>query len=68
MYVCICNAVTESQIVEAVKTGARTLEDLRQELGVSAQCGACADFARETLAHAKKALRAESSSGETETP
>ena len=42
MYVCICNAVTEHQIAEAVKTGARTLLDLRRDLGVSSECGCCA--------------------------
>ena len=57
MYVCICNVVTENQIVEAVKSGARSLADLRRDLGVSAECGACANFAQETLERAKEAQR-----------
>lgn len=59
MYVCICNAVTEHQIEEAVRSGARTLADLRRDLGVSAECGACATYARECLEHAKQQQRAD---------
>ncbi|MFB1029171.1 MAG: (2Fe-2S)-binding protein, partial [Thauera sp.] len=42
MYVCVCNAVTERQIHHAAAQGARTLRDLRQSLGVTAECGRCA--------------------------
>ena len=49
MYVCICQAVTERQIHQAVHAGARTLQDLRRELGVAAECGRCATCARQCL-------------------
>ncbi|AWI79660.1 MAG: bacterioferritin [Betaproteobacteria bacterium HGW-Betaproteobacteria-13] len=49
MYVCVCNAVTESHIEEAVRKGATTLRHLRLELGVSAECGRCATCARDCL-------------------
>lgn len=52
MYVCICQAVTERQIHQAAQNGARTLKDLRHCLGVSAECGRCAQCAREYLASA----------------
>lgn len=42
MYVCVCRAVTERQIVQAVAEGARCLKDLRSTLGVTVECGACA--------------------------
>ena len=59
MYVCICNAVTEGQIEQAVHDGARTLADLRRDLGVSAECGCCANYARECLEQAKDKQRRE---------
>jgi bacterioferritin-associated ferredoxin len=42
MYVCLCNAVTDSQIRRAVEEGATRMCDLRAELGVAADCGKCA--------------------------
>ncbi|MDP3539792.1 MAG: (2Fe-2S)-binding protein [Azonexus sp.] len=49
MYVCICKAITDSQIREAAQGGARTLKDLRRELGVGLDCGRCASCALECL-------------------
>ena len=49
MYVCVCKAVTDRQIREAVHGGARSLSDLRRELGVTADCGICASCARDCL-------------------
>lgn len=49
MYVCVCNAVTERHIDEAVRQGSSTLRHLRQELGVTAECGRCAVCARDCL-------------------
>jgi len=37
MYVCICQAVTDSQIRHAAQAGATTLKDLRRDLGVTAR-------------------------------
>ena len=49
MYVCVCHAVTERQIHDAAREGARTLKDLRRELGVTSDCGRCASCARDCL-------------------
>lgn len=49
MYVCICQAVTDSQIRHAAQAGATTLKDLRRDLGVTAECGRCASCARQCL-------------------
>lgn len=56
MYVCVCQAVTDRQIHEAAMGGARTLKDLRRDLGVTRDCGRCATCARDCLkeAHACK--------------
>jgi bacterioferritin-associated ferredoxin len=52
MYVCICAAVTERQVRDAVRDGVRTLDHLQATLGVGAGCGCCREFAREVLAQA----------------
>ena len=49
MYVCVCNAVTERHIEQAVRHGARRMRDLRQSLGVAAECNRCAKSARQCL-------------------
>lgn len=55
MYVCVCRAVTERQISEAVNGGARSLKDLKQELGVARDCGLCAPCARICIEEARRA-------------
>lgn len=49
MYICICNAVTESKIRQAVTDGARSLRDVSGRTGCSTQCGRCVGLAREVL-------------------
>lgn len=49
MYVCICNAVTDSAIRTAVNEGARSLRDLSAKTGCSTQCGRCVPVAREVM-------------------
>ena len=56
MYVCICNAITETQIREAAESGADDLWTLQRELGVASGCGSCKEVATEILSE----LRAES--------
>jgi bacterioferritin-associated ferredoxin len=41
MYVCLCNAVTESEVHDAIAGGACTLDHLRATLKVSNCCGSC---------------------------
>ena len=55
MYVCVCNAVTERQIVKAVEAGCQTMKDLRDELGVGVCCGRCVGCARSVLRQTVKA-------------
>jgi bacterioferritin-associated ferredoxin len=49
MYVCICNAVTDSAIRQAVSEGARSLRDLSARTGCSTRCGRCVHTARGVL-------------------
>lgn len=46
MYVCICHAVTDRQIRNAVRDGARSMRDISRELSVSTCCGKCGVTAR----------------------
>lgn len=50
MYVCICKAVTDSEICRAVAGGAVTIEDLQACLPLGSGCGKCLDEAS-TLLH-----------------
>ncbi len=54
MYVCICKGVTDRDIHYAASRGARTVKDLRRELGVAAECGKCASCAHEVLREARR--------------
>ena len=49
MYICLCNAITDRQIVEAAKEGARSPEDLASGLGVGLCCGRCTECAHALL-------------------
>lgn len=54
MYVCVCQAVTERQIHQAAREGARNLKDLRQTLGVTSECARCAECAHRCLKEARE--------------
>ena len=49
MYVCVCNAVTDSQVLRAAQAGVRSLRGLQAHLGVGLECGRCARYARHLL-------------------
>lgn len=57
MYVCLCNAVTDGQIRQAVEEGVTSMRLLRQELGVAACCGRCAQHAKDLLQETIKRTR-----------
>jgi bacterioferritin-associated ferredoxin len=46
MYVCICNAVTDKEIRQAVRLGATSVKHLKESLGVAGNCGKCASCAK----------------------
>ena len=49
MYVCICNAVTEADIKQAVEDGANCLQHLKSKLNVATGCGSCACEAKSCM-------------------
>jgi len=52
MYICLCNAITEKQIICAAEEGARSPGDLAQGLGVGLGCGRCVSCAKSVLVEA----------------
>lgn len=57
MYVCVCNAVTEKQIFNAVKKGAKTVKHLKDTLGVASECTSCVGCAKSCLKAAHETLK-----------
>ncbi|HAC35207.1 MAG TPA: bacterioferritin [Gammaproteobacteria bacterium] len=49
MYVCVCKAVTDSQVEQSIHGGADTLEVLQEQLGVGSECGRCCEYANNML-------------------
>ena len=49
MFVCVCNSITDREILQAIRLGARDLDDLRAGLGVATQCGKCESCAQGLL-------------------
>lgn len=50
MIVCVCNAITEKELRELARAGARTPEEAYAKLGHEPQCGSCLCYADELIA------------------
>ena len=46
MIVCVCHNVSDKAIRRALDAGAKSMEDIRQQLNVGSCCGKCNDFAK----------------------
>ncbi len=46
MYVCLCQAVRDSEIEAAVAAGHSNLDALAEQLGVGTGCGSCREHAQ----------------------
>ncbi len=51
MFVCICNAVSDQQIADAVKAGAHDIEAVQEILLISTACGTCKPTAEAVIAN-----------------
>ena len=49
MIVCVCNTITEHELRDLAKTGARTPEAAYAKLDCEPQCGCCLDYAQEII-------------------
>jgi bacterioferritin-associated ferredoxin len=56
MYVCVCNAVTETAVRAAACAGVRDLDGLAAHTGCGTGCGCCRDFASGLLAQHAQAM------------
>ncbi len=54
MYVCVCKAVTDSQIKRAIDEGANSRRCLYKSLGVGGDCGKCNLQVKEILVECHK--------------
>lgn len=55
MFVCVCNKVTDREILEAFDRGATSFKSLKKELKVATCCGRCEDCAKRVLRDAQAA-------------
>ncbi|MDE0660597.1 MAG: (2Fe-2S)-binding protein [Gammaproteobacteria bacterium] len=49
MYVCLCQAVKDSEVRQAVASGVEDVDQLAEALGVGTGCGSCRDFAQSLI-------------------
>ncbi len=49
MYVCVCKAVTDTQIKQAIDNGVCTRRQLFQCFGVGGECGKCNKHVKELI-------------------
>lgn len=54
MIVCVCNRISDRDIVRHAQQGCASFEDLQFELGVSTCCGSCEQCARGVFQGAKR--------------
>jgi bacterioferritin-associated ferredoxin len=61
MIVCVCKAVSDRHIRNAVKNGAASMRDLARELGVGTCCGKCLPEAKTALSQCRASCESSSS-------
>lgn len=49
MFICLCHSVTDREVREAVCSGATSLSDVSEKLGVGKCCGACFRATQEVI-------------------
>ena len=56
MIVCVCNAITEDELRELARSGARTPEKAYEALGFEPECGSCLCYAQQLIDEARRDL------------
>lgn len=49
MYICVCKAVTDQQILDAVEEGVQNVQQLGEACGAGTGCGHCRQTAQELI-------------------
>jgi len=57
MYICLCNAITDRDIVKAAEQGECSPDELPDHLGVGLGCGRCTSCAKSLFAETLARLR-----------
>ena len=58
MFVCLCKAITDREIHEAVDSGVDHVDQLEEICGVGSGCGSCKDLAQELINSRLSTVRA----------
>lgn len=56
MILCLCEAVSDDQVRQAIEAGSRTVVDVRRACGAGRDCGACCVEIRELLRRRQQGL------------
>lgn len=51
MYICLCKAITDKDIAEAVNAGHVSFEEVQYQLDVSTGCGSCQQSVQAVISH-----------------
>lgn len=54
MYVCLCQAVQDAEIRDAVRDGHASLDAIADKLGVGTGCGCCREYAEALIENIEK--------------
>ena len=54
MYVCLCKAVSDQDIIDAVHKGVDSLHALQDHLGVATGCGTCTEMTEQLIAQTRR--------------
>lgn len=57
MFICLCNALKDSEMCGVIASGANCVSDVYKSLGCQPQCGQCVPYVREQLSQQKTALQ-----------
>ena len=57
MYVCLCEAVSDREIEDAIRTGCNTVEDLKATCRAGTSCGSCHEELRSLLGRRRELRR-----------
>lgn len=49
MYVCICNAIADGAVKDAIANGSQSVESVYAACGVVPQCGTCGELIQEMI-------------------
>jgi bacterioferritin-associated ferredoxin len=55
MYVCVCNAVTDQEVDQAIDAGATTRQEVTRACGAGGDCGSCHRMIEERIAEKQAA-------------